>query len=104
MALILINIACLAIYHVGITEGLATALIWSNTAFTAIFVGEVIVKLIGLGFKQYFQDRWCMFDFVVAILSLVQLAIDIAAKGDVPVVNVLRVFRVVRVFRLVPKV
>lgn len=104
MSFILLNIACLAMYHVGMPLALTTTLFWLNVAFTVIFIMEVIVKLIGLGIKQYFQDRWCMFDFIVALLSLVQIAIDITAKSDVPAVNLLRVFRVVRVFRLVPKV
>ena len=104
MALILINIACLAMHHVGMPHALTVALFWLNVAFTVIFLLEVIVKLVGLGIKQYFQDRWCLFDFFVAMLSLVQIAIDISVKSDVPAVNLLRVFRVVRVFRLVPKV
>lgn len=104
MALILINIACLAMYHVEMPDGLTVALFWLNVAFTVIFLVEVVVKLIGLGIKQYFQDRWCLFDFFVALLSLVQIAIDMSVKSDVPAVNLLRVFRVVRVFRLVPKV
>jgi hypothetical protein len=104
MALILINIACLAVYHVGMPNALTITLFWLNVAFTIIFLFEAIVKLIGLGIKQYFQDRWCIFDFFVAILSVVQIIIDFLQTSDVPAVNLLRVFRVVRVFRLVPKV
>lgn len=104
MGLILINVACLAMHHVGMAEELTKTIFWLNVAFTIIFLMEVVVKLIGLGVKQYFHDRWCMFDFSVAMLSAAQIAIDVAAKSDVPAVNLLRVFRVVRVFRLVPKV
>jgi Ion transport protein len=104
MGLVMLNIACLAIHHVGMSDALNSALFWLSIAFTVIFTVEVVVKLIGLGTKQYFQDRWCMFDFFVTVLSLVQIAVDIAAKNNVPAFNLLRVFRVARVFRLVPKV
>jgi hypothetical protein len=104
MVLVMLNIACLAVYHVGMSEALTVLLFWISMTFTVIFTIEVIVKLIGLGIKQYFRDPWCMFDFFVTLLSLVQIPLDVAAKQSVPAFNLLRVFRVARVFRLVPKV
>jgi len=32
---------------------------------------EVILKLIALGFREYFDDSWNIFDFVMAHLGLV---------------------------------
>ena len=29
-----------------------------NTIFTFIFLGELIIKISGLGFKQYIRDSW----------------------------------------------
>jgi hypothetical protein len=101
MVLVMLNIACLAVYHVGMSEALTVLLFWISMTFTVIFTIEVIVKLIGLGIKQYFRDPWCIF---VTLLSLVQIPLDVAAKQSVPAFNLLRVFRVARVFRLVPKV
>jgi voltage-gated sodium channel len=104
MIIILLNVACLAMNYVGMPSELIKALFWLNLVFAVIFVLEVVAKLIGLGFKQYFRDRWCIFDCIVAVLSVIQIAIDMLAKSDIPAVNLLRVFRVVRIFRLVPKV
>lgn len=104
MLIILLNVACLAMTYVGMPSALINVLFWLNVLFTIIFILEVIFKLMGLGFKQYFQDRWCIFDCFVAILSVTQIAIDVLGDSDIPAVNLLRVFRVVRIFRLVPKV
>lgn len=104
MGIILLNVACLAINGVNMPPALVTTLTWLNVAFTIVFMLEAAAKMVALGIKQYFQDRWCMFDFAVAIVSVMQLAIEMSRDSDIPAVNLLRVFRVARIFRLVPKV
>ena len=104
MAIIGLNVACLALNYVDMPLWLVDTLFWLNIVFTSIFGLEAVAKLVALGVKPYFLDRWCAFDFFVALLSLVQIAIDIWTSSDIPAVNLLRVFRVARIFRLVPKV
>lgn len=103
MGIILLNVACLAINGVNMPVALISTLSWLNIAFTSIFLLEAAAKMVALGMKQYFQDRWCMFDFAVALLSAMQIIIEMSRKSDIPAVNLLRVFRVARIFRLVPK-
>lgn len=104
MGIILLNVACLAINGVNMPAALVSTLKWLNIAFTTIFMLEAGAKMIALGVKQYFRDRWCMFDFAVAIVSVMQIVIEMSRDSDIPAVNLLRVFRVARIFRLVPKV
>ena len=104
MGIIALNVACLALNHVGMPQWLTSMLVVLNIVFTAIFAIEAVAKMLALGVKEYFLDRWCSFDFFVAFLSLVQIAIDLWTSSDIPAVNLLRVFRVARIFRLVPKV
>lgn len=104
MGIIGLNVACLALNHVGMPGWLTETLAVLNILFTVIFAVEAAAKMIALGVKEYFMDRWCSFDFFVAALSLVQIAIDVWTSSDIPAVNLLRVFRVARIFRLVPKV
>ncbi|WP_227940452.1 ion transporter [Alkalihalobacillus deserti] len=61
-----------------------------------IFVLELIVKIIGLGFKGYFSDKWNVFDFSIVIGSLVFYA--------TPFVSVLRLVRVLRLIRMIPAI
>jgi Ion transport protein len=104
MGVIILNVGCLAVTHVNMPMWLVAALFWLNVVFTTTFVVEAAVKIIALGFKGYFTDRCCTFDFAVAALSVVQIAIDVWTVSDIPAINLLRVFRVTRIFRLIPKV
>lgn len=104
MSIIMLNVGCLALTHVEMQPWLIVTLFWLNVLFTVIFILEAIAKIIALGFKAYFMDRWCTFDFLVAASSLVQIAVDVWTVSDIPAINLLRVFRVARIFRLIPKV
>ena len=104
MGVIVLNVGCLALTYVGAPLWLTRALDWLNIIFTFTFAIEAVAKMIALGLKSYFQDRWCMFDCLVATLSLVQIAIDKWTTSDIPAISLLRVFRVTRIFRLIPKV
>ena len=58
--------------------------------FTVIFALEAILKIIALAPKNYFSQKWNVFDIIVVILSLIDLALE-DAKG----LLVLRSFRLV---------
>jgi voltage-dependent calcium channel L type alpha-1D len=62
--------------------------------FTAVFVGEFALKILGLGLfkdkKSYFRSAWNWLDFVIVVTSI--LSIYITASG----VKVLRTFRILR--------
>lgn len=61
-----------------------------------IFVGELVLKLIALGFKGYFRDNWNVFDFSIVVASLVFYA--------TPFVSILRLVRVLRLIRMIPAI
>lgn len=48
---------------------------YTNYAFLAIFVLEMIIKLLGLGFKEYFIDGYNVFDCVIVMLSIVEIVV-----------------------------
>ena len=58
--------------------------------------------MIGLGCKAYFKDGFNCFDFVVVILSLIELGaqvITLSKEGGM--FSILRGFRLLRIFKLV---
>ena len=63
----------------------------------------MFLKLIGLGIKEYVNDRMNCFDFVIVVLSLVELVFLESSTGISAFrsIRVLRVFRVLRVTRLI---
>lgn len=70
-----------------------------NIIFTAYFTLEMIIKVVGLGFKRYLEDRMNAFDGVVVIASLVEFVLFLRG-GSTGSLSVFRAFRLMRVFKL----
>lgn len=56
---------------------------------------EAGLKILALGLYKYLQDNWSCFDFVIVLLSLVELGLE-NVKG----LSILRSFRLVCSFQL----
>lgn len=48
---------------------------WANLMFYCVFFVEMIIKFLGLGFKIYFKDTANVFDFIVVVISTIDLAL-----------------------------
>ena len=98
MAMIVLNTVTMALefYDMETTAPvLVTSLFWSNIAFTAIFVIEMILKLIAFGPDGYVKDNMNIFDGIIVFFSIVEL---IAGGGGA--LSVLRAFRMLRILKL----
>lgn len=107
MLCIVLNMAALSCPYFGMSEAYSTALDVINLIFTVIFLLEAGVKLLAQGCNGYFAQSWNVFDFVVVICSLVEIAISSALSGQAKLlrvapqmVRVARVLRISRLFRL----
>ena len=81
---------------------------WCNAFFTLLFAVEATLKLIGLGWRQYFGSMFNVFDFTVLITSIAGFILDLIAldSGNSDILQVVLMFRaarVMRVFRLTVK-
>jgi hypothetical protein len=65
--------------------------------FTAVFTFEMVLKIIGLGAKEYFQDYFNGFDFTIVLAAGLEIALDSDNKG----VTALRGFRIMRVLKVI---
>lgn len=89
---ILLNAAVLGMEtSPALMDSFGPALISIDTACLAIFVVEIVLKLIAFGWR-FFRDPWNVFDFLVVGVALVP-----AGAG----LEVLRALRVLRVLRLI---
>jgi hypothetical protein len=74
-----------------------------NLTFYAIFAFEMVVKLVGLGIKQYVRDGYNIFDFIIVFVSTIDVIISesnhIKISGSKAILS-LRTFRLLRVFKL----
>nr|CUU99001.1 hypothetical transcript [Hymenolepis microstoma] len=92
---IVINTIFMAIDQPEKGEALAQVLRMANYFFTTTFTVEAALKLIALGAKEYFEDSWNIFDFVVVFFSLVEIPLT-----NIRGLSILRAFRLLRVFKL----
>jgi len=70
-----------------------------DTFYIVVFTVEAMVKVVGLGWKQYIGSSWNKFDFFIVIVGIISL---FELSGDASF-NVLRLFRIGRVLRLINK-
>ena len=73
----------------------------ASYAFTSFFILEMMIKISGLGIKGYVSDNYNIFDGIVTILSLVQMAIQLSG-GSFAAISALRALRVFRLLRYLP--
>ena len=68
----------------------------AGNVISFIFIFEMIVKLIHLGFSEYFSQKWNILDFIVVLESIFSLLFSSSIN-----ISFLRVFRVVRPLRTI---
>ena len=73
-----------------------------NNFFTWAFVAEMIIKLLGLGFREYARDSFNIFDAIIVILSIVDMVLTAATSADSAggTLSAFRGVRLLRVFKL----
>ncbi|KAG6970072.1 hypothetical protein JG688_00005042 [Phytophthora aleatoria] len=105
MAVILANTAILALDHYPMPTKMDEDLEIVNFALSCVFVVEMVMKLFGLGLRQYSRDRFNLFDaFIVTMGILETVASPPSFMSSNPpkkgAVSALRSFRLFRVFKL----
>lgn len=72
-----------------------------NIIFTWAFFAEMLIKLIGLGFREYCRDHFNIFDAVVVVLSLIDIVVvSYTDRYDTPALSAFRGVRLLRIFKL----
>ncbi|XP_056389771.1 voltage-dependent T-type calcium channel subunit alpha-1H isoform X4 [Hyla sarda] len=75
----------------------------SNHIFTAIFVVEMTIKLVALGFfsgeHAYLQSSWNVLDGVLVFVSIIDIIVSLASAGGAKILGILRVLRLLRTLR-----
>ena len=74
------NTVVLSLDKHPIDPGMETAIEYTNVVFTAFFMIEMILKLLGLGFQSYFRYGQNIFDCVIVLLSTADVGIFLATE------------------------
>ncbi|XP_071442957.1 sodium channel protein para-like [Hetaerina americana] len=78
-------------------------LYYMDRIFTVFFLLEMLIKWLALGFKKYFTNGWCLLDFIIVMLSLINLAAIWAGAADTPAFRSMRTLRALRPLMAVPR-
>ena len=104
MICIILNILTMALTFEGSTAEYDSILSNINYFFTAVFILEFLLKLIGLGRKAYWYSAWNRFDFFVVMASIIDILMDSVGQSFISFLRVgpqlARIIRVLRVTRL----
>ncbi|XP_038675349.1 voltage-dependent T-type calcium channel subunit alpha-1H isoform X3 [Scyliorhinus canicula] len=75
----------------------------SNHIFTAIFVLEMALKVVALGFfsgeNAYLQSSWNILDGILVFVSVIDIIVSLASAGGGKILGILRVLRLLRTLR-----
>ena len=95
-AIILVNAAILGLQTYDLAPWLATGLVYADKVIIAIFVVEIVFKLLVLR-TRFFKSGWNWFDLIVVMISVVPVA------NTFSVLRALRVLRLFRLFSVIPE-
>eukprot|EP00899_Mesostigma_viride_P019947 jgi/Mesvir1/27954/Mv20161-RA.1 len=98
VVLILVNTVVLSLEYHGMSDTFRNVLEDFNIALAASFILEMIIKMFALGLGRYFDSAFHVFDVLVNVTSLVEIALS--SQGSL---SALRGLRVLRVLKLVSK-
>mmetsp|Transcript_36766 Transcript_36766/g.72162 ORF Transcript_36766/g.72162 Transcript_36766/m.72162 type:complete len:1575 (+) Transcript_36766:44-4768(+) len=96
---IVVNGLLLASFHHGQPDSWTKALQYCGYAFTGLFVIEMILKFLGLGWRKILFEPFNLFDLLIVILSVVDLILDLSTNNSTSA-N-FSAFRLMRLLRLV---
>eukprot|EP00347_Sterkiella_histriomuscorum_P019834 403340124 len=99
-ASITLNTLGLSLDRYPISDSESSALEIINLLCFCIFSFEMLIKLIALGPKLYFKDRFNSFDSVIILLSIIDIALKQATNYDDSVLLAFRAARLLRIFKL----
>uniref|UniRef100_A0A915Q054 Ion transport domain-containing protein n=1 Tax=Setaria digitata TaxID=48799 RepID=A0A915Q054_9BILA len=103
-AVIGVNVISMAMEFYMMPTGLKYVLKTLNYFFTAVFTLESAIKLIALGVRRFFRERWNQLDISIVVLSIAGIIFEEFEALELPInptiIRVMRVLRIARVLKL----
>ncbi|CDW82939.1 voltage-gated ion channel superfamily [Stylonychia lemnae] len=101
---IILNTICFAIEWYNQPQDVNNVLEIINYVFAAIFTFETVIKLIALGYKDYFNNGWNIFDMMVVIGTITSVFLTVFTSTTFGAsTTLIRTFRIGRVLRIISK-
>ena len=102
--LILANTITLAMYRFNQSKEQTETLEYLDIFFVWVFTVEMVMKLLGLGLRNYLRDKFNIFDCSIVLISLVDFAVVVSGvidlSGSEGILSAFRALRLLRVVKL----
>jgi hypothetical protein len=77
-----------------------------DTAFNIIYIVDFVIKIVGEGVEDYFNDLWHQFDFVMVVITIItwigmQYIYFLKSVTPSKLLKITRLQRAIRVFRTI---
>ncbi|XP_047423804.1 voltage-dependent T-type calcium channel subunit alpha-1H-like [Mugil cephalus] len=92
--IIVLNVFILACEHYNQPEYVGRMTDYALYVYILIFILELLLKIVGLGFKRFLKCRWNQLDFVIVLCSIISITAPINP-------SILRVCRLLRLAQVV---
>ncbi|XP_064547056.1 sodium channel protein 60E isoform X2 [Drosophila montana] len=92
---------CFEDIYLDSNKTLKRVLYWTNFSFSLIFVLEMVLKWLALGFSKYFTSFWTILDFIIVFVSVFSLLIE--ENENLKVLRSLRTLRALRPLRAISR-
>ncbi|XP_037942222.1 sodium channel protein 60E-like [Teleopsis dalmanni] len=92
---------CFEDIYLDSNKSLKRILYWTNLSFCLIFVIEMVLKWLALGFSKYFTSFWTLLDFIIVFVSVLSLLIE--ENENLKVLRSLRTLRALRPLRAISR-
>ncbi|XP_075889957.1 voltage-dependent T-type calcium channel subunit alpha-1G isoform X3 [Nelusetta ayraudi] len=105
LVIIFLNCITIAMERPRIDPGSAERifLTLSNYIFTAIFVTEMLIKVVALGWffgdKAYLRSSWNILDGMLVMISVIDILVSLISNTGTKILGMLRVLRLLRTLR-----
>ncbi|XP_073727831.1 voltage-dependent R-type calcium channel subunit alpha-1E [Misgurnus anguillicaudatus] len=100
LSLVLLNTICVSIVHHNQPEWLTIIQYYAEFVFLGLFLGEMFLKMYGLGFRLYFHSSFNCFDCGVIVGSIFEVIWGFFRPGVSFGISVLRALRLLRIFKI----
>ena len=105
LSLVVINTITI---FIGGYFGVSRTFVWIDAFFTILFLTEALVKINTFGWKDYWNDNWNKFDFIITLVAIPSL-LNIFAETGVATniflsLRTLRVFKSFRLLKFIPNI
>lgn len=88
MFCIVCNTVTMMIVYEGSSDSLSVYLEDINYFFTIVFIIELLLKLVSLGFSGFFISTWNQFDFFVVGASIIDLLFTMLQSTKIPFLRI----------------